>query len=208
MTEPEVSGSDPTGLRSRAVRDGDEWVINAHKWFSSGADGAGFGIVMVVTDPDAEPHRRASMILVPTDTPGYELVRQDPGDGPRGPRLGHALRDAVHRRARPGRERARRAGRRLPHRAEAARAGSHPPRDALARPDAARVRSHVLVLARAQDVRRAARRQADDPELDRRVRGRDPGVPAADDAGRAADRRRRRGARRGLRCSSSTRRRC
>jgi acyl-CoA dehydrogenase len=75
MTEPEVSGSDPTGLRGRAVVDGDEWVINAHKWFSSGADGAGFGVVMVVTDPEAEPHRRASMILVPTDTPGYELVR-------------------------------------------------------------------------------------------------------------------------------------
>jgi acyl-CoA dehydrogenase len=76
MTEPEVAGSDPTLLRGRAVRDGDEWVIDAHKWFSSGADGAGFGVVMVVTDPDADPHKRASMILVPTDTPGYELVRK------------------------------------------------------------------------------------------------------------------------------------
>ena len=85
MTEPEVSGSDPTSLRGRAVRDGDEWVINAHKWFSSGADGAGFGIVMVVTDPDAQPHRRASMIIVPTDTPGYELVRKIPVMG----HLGH-----------------------------------------------------------------------------------------------------------------------
>jgi acyl-CoA dehydrogenase len=76
MTEPEVAGSDPTLLQGRAVRDGDEWVIDAHKWFSSGADGAGFGVVMVVTDPDADPHRRASMILVPTDAPGYELVRR------------------------------------------------------------------------------------------------------------------------------------
>jgi alkylation response protein AidB-like acyl-CoA dehydrogenase len=76
MTEPEVAGSDPTLLRGRAERDGDEWVLNAHKWFSSGADGAGFGIVMAVTEPDAEPHRRASMILVPTDAPGYELVRR------------------------------------------------------------------------------------------------------------------------------------
>jgi acyl-CoA dehydrogenase len=76
MTEPEVAGSDPTLLRGRAVREGDEWVIDAHKWFSSGADGAGFGVVMVVTDPDADPHRRASMILVPTDAPGYELVRR------------------------------------------------------------------------------------------------------------------------------------
>jgi acyl-CoA dehydrogenase len=84
MTEPEVAGSDPTLLRGRAVRDGDEWVIDAHKWFSSGADGAGFGIVMVVTDPDAEPHRRASMILVPTDTPGYELVRKIPVMGHEG----------------------------------------------------------------------------------------------------------------------------
>ena len=78
MTEPEVAGSDPTLLRGRAVRDGDDWVIDAHKWFSSGADGAGFGVVMVVTDPDADPHRRASMILVPTDAPGYELVRKVP----------------------------------------------------------------------------------------------------------------------------------
>jgi acyl-CoA dehydrogenase len=84
MTEPEVAGSDPTLLRGRAVRDGDEWVINAHKWFSSGADGAGFGIVMVVTDEDAAPHERASMIIVPTDTPGYELVRRIPVMGHEG----------------------------------------------------------------------------------------------------------------------------
>jgi acyl-CoA dehydrogenase len=74
MTEPEVSGSDPTTLRTTAVRDGDEWVIDGHKWFSSGADGAAFGIVMSVTNPDAEPHRRASQILVPADTPGVEVV--------------------------------------------------------------------------------------------------------------------------------------
>jgi acyl-CoA dehydrogenase len=74
MTEPEVSGSDPTTLRTTAVRDGDEWVIDGHKWFSSGADGAAFGIVMAVTDPDAKPHRRASQIVVPADTPGVEVV--------------------------------------------------------------------------------------------------------------------------------------
>jgi acyl-CoA dehydrogenase len=84
MTEPEVAGSDPTLLRGKAVREGDEWVIDAHKWFSSGADGAAFGVVMVVTEPDAEPHRRASMILVPTDTPGYELVRRIPVMGHEG----------------------------------------------------------------------------------------------------------------------------
>jgi acyl-CoA dehydrogenase len=75
MTEPDVSGSDPTSLRTRAVRDGDEWVIDGHKWFSSGADGAAFGIVMAVTEPDAPPHRRATQILVPADTPGVEIVR-------------------------------------------------------------------------------------------------------------------------------------
>jgi alkylation response protein AidB-like acyl-CoA dehydrogenase len=74
MTEPEVSGSDPTGLRTRAALDGDEWVIDGHKWFSSGAEGAAFGIVMAVTDPDAEPHRRATQIVVPADTPGVEIT--------------------------------------------------------------------------------------------------------------------------------------
>jgi acyl-CoA dehydrogenase len=83
MTEPEVSGSDPTTLRTLAVRDGEDWLIDGHKWFSSGADGAAFGIVMAVTDPEAEPHRRASQIIVPADTPGVEVVRPIPV-------LGHA----------------------------------------------------------------------------------------------------------------------
>jgi acyl-CoA dehydrogenase len=83
MTEPEVPGSDPTTLRTLAVRDGDDWVIDGHKWFSSGADGAAFGIVMAVSDPEAEPHRRASQIIVPADTPGLEVVRPIPV-------LGHA----------------------------------------------------------------------------------------------------------------------
>jgi alkylation response protein AidB-like acyl-CoA dehydrogenase len=73
MTEPDVSGSDPTGLKTRAVRDGDEWVIDGHKWFSSGAEGAAFGVVMAVTDPDEEPHRRATQIIVPADTPGITI---------------------------------------------------------------------------------------------------------------------------------------
>ena len=75
MTEPEVPGSDPTTLRTRAVRDGDDWVIDGHKWFSSGAEGAAFGIVMAVTDPDAPPHGRATQIIVPADTPGVDVVR-------------------------------------------------------------------------------------------------------------------------------------
>jgi acyl-CoA dehydrogenase len=75
MTEPETAGSDPTLLATRAVRDGDDYVINGHKWFTSGAVGARIAIVMTVTDLAAPPHLRASQILVPTDTPGFRLVR-------------------------------------------------------------------------------------------------------------------------------------
>src|SRR5215813_13214977 len=78
MTEPDVAGSDPTTLQTRAVRDGDHWVINGHKWFTSGAVGASVAIVMAVTDPDAAPHLRASMILVPIDHPGLNIVRPVP----------------------------------------------------------------------------------------------------------------------------------
>ena len=86
MTEPEHAGSNPVILSSRAELDGDTWVINAHKWFTTAADGAAFCIVMVVTDPDAPPHERASMIIVPTDAPGFEIVRNisvmgEPGEG-------------------------------------------------------------------------------------------------------------------------------
>lgn len=78
MTEPEVAGSDPTTLQTRAVRDGDHWVINGHKWFSTGGSKAAFSIVMAVTHPDAPPHGRATMIIVPTDTPGFRIVRDVP----------------------------------------------------------------------------------------------------------------------------------
>jgi acyl-CoA dehydrogenase len=73
MTEPDVSGADPTGLQATAVLDGDEWVINGRKWFSSGAEGAAFGIVMAVTEPNAPPRRRMSQIIVPADADGIEL---------------------------------------------------------------------------------------------------------------------------------------
>lgn len=76
MTEPEHAGSNPIHLSTRAVLDGDEYVINGHKWFTSSADGARFTIVMAVTDPDnTNPYQRASMILVPLDNPGYRLIR-------------------------------------------------------------------------------------------------------------------------------------
>ena len=75
MTEPDTPGSDPTAIRTAAVRDGDEWVINGHKWFTSGAIGARFAIAMVITNPQGSSHERASMIIVPTDTPGFDIIR-------------------------------------------------------------------------------------------------------------------------------------
>ncbi len=75
MTEPEMPGSNPVMMGTTAVVDGDDYVINGQKWFSTAAHGADFAIVMAVTNPDAPPHQRASMILVPTDTPGFNLVR-------------------------------------------------------------------------------------------------------------------------------------
>ncbi|NVB38667.1 acyl-CoA dehydrogenase family protein [Pseudenhygromyxa sp. WMMC2535] len=78
MTEPDRAGSNPVWLSTTARADGDAFVIDGHKWFTTGADGAEFAVVMAVTDPDASPYQRASMLLVPTNTPGYELVRNVP----------------------------------------------------------------------------------------------------------------------------------
>ncbi|OBB19959.1 acyl-CoA dehydrogenase family protein [Mycolicibacterium elephantis] len=74
MTEPQ-GGADPTRFETRASRDGDDWVINGWKFFSSNARTASFLIVMVVTDPDVSPYKGMSMLLVPTETPGVEIVR-------------------------------------------------------------------------------------------------------------------------------------
>ncbi len=85
MTEPENAGSNPVLLGTTAVRDGNDYVINGHKWFTTAADGAAFAIVMAVTNPEAEnPYARASQILVPTDTPGFHLVRNIPVMGETG----------------------------------------------------------------------------------------------------------------------------
>ncbi|MFT5443876.1 MAG: acyl-CoA dehydrogenase [Myxococcota bacterium] len=75
LTEPEVAGSDPTLMKTTAVLDGDEWVINGHKWFTSGANRAAFTSCFAMTEPEADGHAKFSSILVPTDTPGYEIVR-------------------------------------------------------------------------------------------------------------------------------------
>jgi acyl-CoA dehydrogenase len=79
MTEPDVAGSDPTGLRTTAELDGDHWVIRGRKWFTTGAADATYTTVMCRTEPDpADPHHAFSLIIVPTGTPGYRIVRETP----------------------------------------------------------------------------------------------------------------------------------
>lgn len=79
MTEPPPgAGSDPNMLLTRAERDGGDWVINGHKWYTSGADGAAFLLIMARTDPDVPTHKGATIFLAPADTPGIELVRRIP----------------------------------------------------------------------------------------------------------------------------------
>jgi acyl-CoA dehydrogenase len=84
MTEPDRAGSNPVWLGTTATAGGEEYVLDGRKWFTSGADGAAFAIVMAVTAPDAPPHKRASLFLVPTDTPGFRLVRNIPVMGDAG----------------------------------------------------------------------------------------------------------------------------
>jgi len=82
MTEPDVAGSDPTLMQTHAELDGDEWVVNGRKWFTTGANVAAFTTVMALTEPDAAHRRQAySAILVPTDNPGWRLVRVVPTMG-------------------------------------------------------------------------------------------------------------------------------
>jgi acyl-CoA dehydrogenase len=78
MTEPHTAGSDPTLLETRAVEDGDSWVIDGRKWFSSNGSVADFLIVMAVTDPEAQRYQRASMFIVPAGTPGVRVLRDVP----------------------------------------------------------------------------------------------------------------------------------
>jgi acyl-CoA dehydrogenase len=85
MTEPEFAGSNPVWLGTAARREGDDYVVDGHKWFTSAADGATFCIVMAVTNPDApNPYARASQIVVPTDVPGFEIVQNLAVMGERG----------------------------------------------------------------------------------------------------------------------------
>ncbi len=79
MTEPHPgAGSDPNMLRTSAVRDGDDWIINGHKWWTSGGDGAAFLLIMARTNPDVATSKGATIFIAPADTPGIEVVRRIP----------------------------------------------------------------------------------------------------------------------------------
>ncbi len=85
MTEPDRPGANPTWMETTAERDDGEYVVDGRKWFTSGADGAAFSIVMAITNPDADSrYARASQIVVPTDHPGFEIVRNVPVMGESG----------------------------------------------------------------------------------------------------------------------------
>lgn len=84
MTEVEMPGSNPVMLDTTAVKDGDDYIINGQKWYTTAADGAAFTICMAVTNPETARHEQASMIIVPTDNPGFNLVRNIPVMGHEG----------------------------------------------------------------------------------------------------------------------------
>ena len=186
MTEPQ-GGADPKVFTTTAVQDGDEWVINGEKWFSSFASMASFLIVMAVTDPDAPPYERHSMFVVPGDTPGINVLRdvglgyQPPRRRPRGLRPLRGRPGAGRSHARPARRRVRRG-------ADPPRRWPHPPRHAHRRAGAAHLRHALRARGLALHPGRHARQQADGPGDDRRFLDGDRGVPAADHANRVEDR--------------------
>ena len=156
MTEPDVASSDATNVQLRIERDGDEYVLNGRKWWTSGAmrERCRIFIVMGKTDPDGPPHRQQSMVLVPRDTPGVTVVRNLSVFG-YADNEGHAEL-SLRGRPRPGREPDRRRGRRLPDRPGAARPGPDPPLHARDRRLGARARADVPTASRR--ARRSARR--------------------------------------------------
>jgi acyl-CoA dehydrogenase len=95
MTEPNAAGSDPRSIQTRAVRDGDEWVINGHKWMVSNVRAADFAIVMCRTQDVGGDNDRMTQIIVPTDAKGFEIVRDVPVWGHRGGHHGEIIFDNV-----------------------------------------------------------------------------------------------------------------
>ena len=176
MTEPHA-GADPTLFKTRAVKDGDEWVINGWKFFSSNAKTASFLIVMAVTNPDVSPYKGMSMFLVPTDTPGVNIVRNVGLYGEPVNEGSHALIHYEDVRV-PEEALAGRRGAGLRHRADPPRRRSHPPRHAHHRHGPEGDRHDVRAGAQPRDAGQPAGRQAVRAGLHRRlVRAADPVPP-------------------------------
>ena len=157
LTEPFFAGADPTVIGTTATKDGDEWVIDGHKWFITNASVADIVLVFAETNPEGRPHRHASVFVVPTGTPGMEIVRDigtmahpDPAYGRLGNHAELVFRDcrvpADHLIGQPG-EGFVLAQQRLGGR-------THPPRHALAGTGAAVARHHVRA-GRVADARTA-----------------------------------------------------
>ena len=189
MTEPETAGSDPRLLKTRAVKDGDEWVINGHKWYTTNGSVADILVVMAVTNPDIHPYQGSSMFVVSADTPGVDDRARRRLDGrsrqPLRP-LRQPRGDPLRRRARPGREPHRPGGFGLLARPGAPRPRSHPSLHALARPVPARLRHDVRARGQSLHARLVALGEADGPELDRRLARRDA-RGTTDDAARGLE---------------------
>ena len=197
MTEPDVASSDATNIATTITRDGDGYVINGRKWWSSGAMSSDcrIFIVMGVTGEATEGHGRHSMILVPRDTPGITVKRGmmvfGYSDGTHG---GHA--EVVFDNVRvPVGEPDLRRGRRVRDRAGAPRSRPHPPLHAADRRGRARPRAHVPPGRQPDRVRQDPGRAGRRPGLDRRIQGPDrTGAAARAQDGVADGHRRQQGA--------------
>ena len=180
MTEPDNAGSDPRRIRTSAVREGDEWVINGHKWFTSNGLAADFFIVMcrAAEAGDDERPGRMMQVIVPTSTPGVTIVR---GIGIWGS-LSSDHCEVLYENVRvPGGERPGPGGRRSPRRAGPTRCGAHLPLHEFGRPDVARLRPDGRTHAHPRGPRRAVERQAVHAGVRRRQLHGHPVGPAHDD---------------------------
>ena len=179
MTEPAVASSDATNIRAQIKRDGDHYVINGRKWWTSGAPDkrCKIAIFMGQTNPDAPSHQRQSMILVPMDTPGVKVLRSLIGVRLRR-RAARPRRGRVQERARTGLQHAARRGPRLRDRARPAGPWAHPSLHAADRRRRARARIHV-------PARHVARRLRQDHRRAKREQALDRGIAHGDRAGTA-----------------------
>ena len=186
MTEPAVASSDARNITATIRREGDDYVLNGRKWYTSGVLDPDCKLIIFMgkSDPDGPTYRQQSMILVPADAPGVEVLRDLTMFGYQD-RLGHGEVQFTDVRV-PGDEHARRRGRRLRDRPGTARPGPDALRDAGHRVRRARHVDDVPPGGRPRGVRRPARRPGRRPRVDR-------AQPAGDRPGAAADPARRRG---------------